>query len=343
MRRSAPRLRPAPLASSGRRCRRRDSSWPRPSGAGCGAAGRPATWATWESRPWPWCSVTPLAQTCEGGVGAAEALTARRWWLGGGGKGVTARRWQGWGSEAMAVRRCWQAGGGEGVAARRRWGRGSGDAALQPGVVARWWWHRGGKAVVGKCPPEARRVLGCVLGACGAAVALVACAQRFLAPAPPLCVVQPGELVRTLWVRGVNRRLAVWELAGAQHELCARCVRGEEVRPSWRLANPGLRTDAPLRCTCRLPDGASCRALLLVAASAAVVYAADEDAAGKDAAQQHPAHAKQYGQDAEVGVGACLHGVHVADRCDGRRRRWVRHGCQEQELMIDHRHLIHAL
>lgn len=159
----------------------------------------------------------------------------------------------------------------------RQWGRGGGDA--------RWWWHGGGRVVVGLCPPESRRVLGCVLGAGGTTVALVACAQRCFAPAPPLCGVQLGELVCTSGAclcRRVHRRLAVWELAGAEHELCARCVCRDEFWPFWCLAES--RTDAPLRCVCRPPEhGTSVRSLLLLVATAMVVYEADKDAAGKGA------------------------------------------------------------
>ena len=154
---------------------------------------------------------------------AGEGLSARRWRQGSGGRrrSVAARGWwQGGGGKSVAAIRWWQ-GGGE-VLVARPWKRGGAGGA----GVARCG---GGTLVVGMCPPKARRVLGCVLGSGGVAVGLVACAQRCLAPAPPLRAVQLGELVCTGRARlcpSVSRGLPVREFAGAEHELCARSVRG---------------------------------------------------------------------------------------------------------------------
>ena len=164
--------------------------------------------------------VTSISRLSRGGFGAGEGLSARRWRQGSGGRSVATRGWwQGGGGKSVAAIRWWQ-GGGEVVVARP-WGRGAGGAG-----VARCG---GGTLVVGMCPPKARRVLGCVLGSGGVAVGIVACAQRCLAPAPPLRAVQLGELVCTGRARlcpSVSRGLPVREFAGAEHELCARCVRG---------------------------------------------------------------------------------------------------------------------
>ena len=165
---------------------------------------------------------TSISRLSRGGFSAGEGLSARRWRQGSGGRSVAARGWwQGGGGKSVAAIRWWQ-GGGEVVVARP-WRRSAGGAG-----VARCW-HAGGTLVVGMCPPKARRVLGCVLGSGGVAVGIVACAQRCLAPAPPLRAVQLGELVCTGRARlcpSVSRGLPVREFAGAEHELCARCVRG---------------------------------------------------------------------------------------------------------------------